>query len=55
MRKADERLRQILICLGELDGIRRWNLEHPGNNDLGAAMGECDWYSELHYWLNENS
>ena len=48
---ADERLRQIIRCLGELERIREWHLEHPGNNDLGAVIGECDWHCELRYWL----
>ena len=52
---ADERLRQISRCLGELERIREWHLEHPGNNDLGAVIGECDWRDELQHWLESES
>ena len=51
MRPADERLRQVLICLGELERVREWNAENPGNRDLGAVIGECDWRDELQHWL----
>lgn len=50
-----ERLTQIARCMEALNNCVSCRLSNnPQHVDLyGATLGECDWLSELHYWIWE--
>lgn len=52
-----ERLTQIARCMEALNNcvsLSCWLSNNPQHVDpYGATLGECDWLSELHYWIWE--
>lgn len=48
-----ERLVQIVRCVDVLYECVKCRLDNnPKHPDpYGATLGECDWQSELHYWI----
>jgi hypothetical protein len=50
----DERLKQILRCMKELEQCERDMHTYKGDPLTGPALGQMDWLTELHYHIHQN-